>query len=282
MKLDSIARSKSTDPALRNRARRIVKDLGEGEHPLLQRWMAHYIAELMQRAQDPALSQFDRDRVTQQCAAVIAELSRIESLRERTQLGYALYQFERFAAPKSESLGEPKLRLPLLEPTCVQAWSGADRIVALFRSAELEQEIIRLLITSSILDETLAGTSNGSREPEHEAYTREALRAQRRIASAFPLAVKIEVSNHRQMARFAQKALETVLALQAELLRPSAARARGQPKEVATRKKRQVKRKKRAEQPTANVATLRDQKKLKKKSGKRSNAAKSGKKRRGS
>lgn len=280
MKFDSIAGSESGDSALRNRARRIIKDLGEGEHPLLQRWMAHYIAELMERAQDPAMSQSDRDGVTQQCAAVIAEISRIEASRDRTQLGYALYQFERFGAPESESLGEPQLGLALLEPGCVQAWSGKDRILALFRSAELQQEIIRLLINSSILDETHAGNVSGPSEAEHEAYEREARRVQRRVASAFPLAMKIKVSNYREIARFAPKALESVLALQGELLRPNAPGAKERPKGGAGNKNGHGQRLRPVEQRAANFTTTRDQKKPEKKIGKRSNPAKGRAKRR--
>jgi len=234
------------DALLRERARQIISELGTAEASVLQQWMAHYLSELMQRADDPTLSALERAAAHEECVRLIARMWQLELARERTRLGFALCQPAWFTARRSRK--EPSLDLAsaLADSAVVLEWPAPDRLLALFLLAELEQEIVRFLFHVSLvasgtkLDEALtqrAGAEDatnlkdgddatlGSRADEEddsegspEAFKREAQRARTVLAAAFPQVGDLDLADYPGASQFATQGLLKVLGLKAVLL----------------------------------------------------------------
>jgi hypothetical protein len=233
------------DTRLREQARQIVREFGEREASVLHQWMAHYVAELMDRIEDPAFSPAERTAAQRECAQVIDRIWRLNRAREATQLGYAIYQHEHFGRPRRVPDLAPQVAAALTEPSAAANWSGLDRLLSIFALAEVEQDVIRLLINGYLLDshtsleenpgETVEEEGPDSQQedalvevdeseedeestPDPESYKRQAREAQAALAPLLPVVTSIEIDNYRAVAGFANDALLKIHRLKSVVL----------------------------------------------------------------
>lgn len=142
--------SSKIDTSLRERAREIIAKLEvaspRSEATTLEAWMAHYIAELMYRAEDPAAAASERATAARECADVVRELWQLQLTREQAHLGYAIYQDRWRAVPNTSSALADAFR----QPSSVSTLSVWERLIALFTLAQVDEELIRALYLASL------------------------------------------------------------------------------------------------------------------------------------
>lgn len=159
--------SSKIDASLRERARKIIAKLeatsARREATTLEAWMAHYIAELMHRAEDPAAAASERATAARECADVVHELWQLQVTREQARLGYAIYQDRWREAPNTSS----GLAGVFRRPSSVANWSALERLVALFALAQLDEELIRALYLATLRRQA-GNAEQRSQRPQHE------------------------------------------------------------------------------------------------------------------
>jgi hypothetical protein len=152
------------DASLRERARQIIAELeatsARDEVTTLEAWMAHYIAELIHRAEDASATPGERTAAARDCADSVLQLSQLRFAREQAQLGYLIYQ-DRWRETRRTGRA---LVAALRDPSSVRGWSFGERLRALFELARADEELIRALYFAGALRQR--ATVNPSRNSQ--------------------------------------------------------------------------------------------------------------------
>lgn len=156
------------DASLRERARQIITELeatsARNEVTTLEAWMAHYIAELMHRADDAAAALGERAAAARDCAEVVLQLWELRVAREQATLGYSLCR----DSGREERGDDSHLVAALDNPTSVRTWSAWDRLGALYSLAGAEQEATRALYLATLRREDHNANADSTRESARE------------------------------------------------------------------------------------------------------------------
>jgi hypothetical protein len=228
------SRETAVDTALRLRARQIISDLEttpDRQATTLEEWMAHYVAELMHRTTNAALSRQERTQAERDCADVVLRLEELRLARDQAQVGYWIYSSERHSQAPAP---EPALREALGDPIRVRSWPIWRRLVATFELAAVEQELVRVVVLQTLLNQVDGGRtkrgkpkSSRSGDSRHEEGARErfsdptTLRAhlKRAVTAAATLFPEIaDAKTARARSEHLVAALQQGLLLRSELL----------------------------------------------------------------
>lgn len=201
---------------LKERGRQLVAELNLQHRDTTQKWMAHYIAELMHRAED-ADSAEGRLQAADRCADIIMRLWEHRAEDARRYVRSQVYSsFE--AVYEKRELADI-LRAALEAPT-EQAhprnWSA--RALILWHLLDVERDLLRLL---SIAD-TIAHMEKG--EAVDEAVTEFIEREEqlsiirRHLDDVFPGTVDLDIRNRRSVVRRVKLALQSIQAVREQLI----------------------------------------------------------------
>jgi len=185
------------DASLRGRARAIIAGLEakspRSEATTLEVWMAHYIAELMYRAQDPTAAASERASSARECADVVRELWQLQLMRELSHLGHSLYQDQWRAVSKTDSALADAIR----RPRSVSNWPDWKRLTGLLTLAQVDEDLIRALYLGSLRRATATGRSRALASNVDEAGHRRS--QEQRMGADLPDPKTIQVSFDRSI-----------------------------------------------------------------------------------
>jgi len=191
---------------LAKKGRQIVEELGAEDQRLLKKWMAHYVAELMQRSEsgndEEAQSAADR------CAELIVKLWEMKLKEQELRLGWKLHHWLGRTDEEGEGYYE-RLKHALACPEKVKTTEPANVGVTLWSLSELEKSVIEFLWVSEalnapdseVLDEAL------QRLAQSDSMT-QMIRQQ--VAEFFPAFADLSLSDRDGVLEQVTTALRTV------------------------------------------------------------------------
>ncbi|MGH7388542.1 MAG: hypothetical protein ACREM3_03685 [Candidatus Rokuibacteriota bacterium] len=209
------------DATIRERAREIIAKLEtvspRNEATTLEAWMAHYIAELLYRAEDRQAEADTRAAAACECSEVVRDLWRLELARDQARVGHSIYQDRWRDVPTVPSSIVDALR----RPSSVRSWSTWDRLLGVFTLAQVDEELIRALYLASVRLKPPAAAGSQEQGQDHarpEDVQAGLDRAIAALATVFPEIPKTKLSDIRRLNTVIGSALERTLNLRAQLL----------------------------------------------------------------
>lgn len=173
------------------KGKQIIEELGGENESLLRKWMAHYLAELMKKAQ--SANEEEARTASEQCSKIILELWAQKIDKEVTQLKY---RFKRLINSSSDDeIDYDNLRAALSAPeTIIKAGQMNQDAIAILRSlSKLEYQLLHLLaISEAINTETEVADESIERFTEIETDAKDIIQD---ISLAFPAFAELELTD---------------------------------------------------------------------------------------
>jgi len=193
---------------LKDRGRQLVDELSLQRDATMQQWMAHYIAELMHRAEN-ADSDTERLRASDKCADIIVHLweRRAEDARRyvRSQVYSSfenLYQKREYADILRLALENP------MDQVYPRDWD--TRAMILWHLRDFERDLLFLLVSASAFDGIERGEAIDEAvkifiEREDRLAT-----IRHHLSDVFPGVEKLDLRNRRSVLRYVRSALRSI------------------------------------------------------------------------
>jgi hypothetical protein len=175
------------------KGQQIIEHLGSSRQDILSKWMAHYVAELMQRAESPGMDERETRAVAAQCADLILKLWESKIQEEIVDIRRGVRNwFIRISGQNDQRYEE--LRDALANPEKVEGSISGETGVTLRTLSELENWLLELLWISEALNdpETTASDESVQRFVQVEVETN---RIQDRVAEVFPAFAELPLAD---------------------------------------------------------------------------------------
>jgi len=190
--------------------KQLVKELGGEREPFLRKWMAHYLAELMERTE--SANEQEAQTAKDKCAKIITKLWEQGIERDVTQLRNKLW---RLIPISSDDIDYNSLRNALANPEQVKKLDEST-IEIYFSLADVEDWLVRILAISHVI-------STPEEEIEDESVNRlmqqeNGKQMVKRIAKLFPAFAELEITDLVAVDQQVSVALRAIYQLRLILL----------------------------------------------------------------
>jgi len=192
------------------KGKQLVKELGGEREPFLRKWMAHYLAELMERTE--SANEQEAQTAKDKCAKIITKLWEQGIERDVTQLRNKLW---RLIPISSDDIDYNSLRNALANPEQVKKLDEST-IEIYFSLADVEDWLVRILAISHVI-------STPEEEIEDESVNRlmqqeNGKQMVKRIAKLFPAFAELEITDLVAVDQQVSVALRAIYQLRLILL----------------------------------------------------------------
>lgn len=193
---------------LKDRGHQLVQELDLEPHDSTEKWMAHYIVELMERAQN-ASSTEERSQAADRCAQIIMRLwerraeKTVQYVRSRVYSSFeAIYERKELADTLQVILEAPT------EQTYPRDWE--TRSILLWHLTDVERDLLRLLIIANTID---AMDDDGAVDDAIKEFIEEEERTstiRRHLEDVFPGMRGLDLRNRRSVVRRVRSAFQSI------------------------------------------------------------------------
>lgn len=134
---------------LKQLGQQIVTELKIDHNSITQKWMAHYIAELITKTEDS--NEEDKVEDEKYCSQLILQLWDSMNQRKQSEIKYKFGKALDAGYEKRHNVSE--IQNILHNPDTIDALTGEEKLIILFVLDDIEQDLIRLRIFGNVLAE---------------------------------------------------------------------------------------------------------------------------------